>query len=135
MRDNLGYVCICTDRLEEGVRLCEDARTALESLGAEHFLHQTLQDLCYGYLLQERLDAAATCGERALRLATEVNDALVAKYCLFLLSEVAVRKGDAFGARRYLRELSVHFPETAVSEEIIEVFLTTDLTTVVNLRG
>ena len=49
--------------------------------------------------------------------------------------EVAVRRGDSFGARRYLRELTTHYPEVGVSEEIIDVFLATDLTTVVNLRG
>jgi hypothetical protein len=59
----------------------------------------------------------------------------VVKNCLFLLSEVAVRRGDSFRARRYLRQLTTHYPEVGISEEIIDVFLATDLTTVVNLRG
>ena len=54
---------------------------------------------------------------------------------LFLLSETAVRRGDTFRARRYLRELAEHYPDVGVSEEIIDVFLVTDLTAVVNLRG
>jgi hypothetical protein len=68
-------------------------------------------------------------------VAIECEDQLIAKNCLFLLSEIAVRRGDTFRARRYLRELSAHYPEVGVSDEIIEVFLATDLTTVVNLRG
>ena len=43
--------------------------------------------------------------------------------------------GDTFRARRYLRELAAYYPEVGVSEEIIDVFLATDLTSVVNLRG
>jgi hypothetical protein len=46
-----------------------------------------------------------------------------------------VRRGDSFRARRYLRELTTHYPEVGISEELIDVFLATDLTTVVNLRG
>mgnify|MGYP000491220578 CR=1 FL=1 len=73
--------------------------------------------------------------ERALDLAIEFEDDQVAKNCLFLLSETAVRHGDTFRARRYLRELTAYYPEVGISEEIIDVFLSTDLTSVVNLRG
>ncbi len=133
--DNLGYVLMCTERLAEGLALCEQARAELEGLGADHYLHTVLQDLCYGYLLDERLERAERCGERALELAIEHSDEMIAKNCLFLLSEAAVRRGDAFRARRYLRELVSHYPEVGVSDEIIDVFLATDLTTLVNLRG
>jgi tetratricopeptide (TPR) repeat protein len=134
-KDNMGYVLMCTDRVGEGIRLCEEARSTLESMNADHYLHQTLQDLCYGYLLDAELTRAAECGERALELALENEDALVVKNSLFLLSEVAVRAGDTFRARRYLRELAAYYPEVGVSEEIVDVFLATDLTQVVNLRG
>ena len=135
VEDNLGYVMLCTDRLDEGLRLCEDARATMEELGADHYLFETLQDLCYGYVLADDLDRAHECGTRALELAIEHSDEQIAKNCLFLLSEIAVRRGDTFGARRYLHELTAYYPEAGVSEEIIDVFLATDLTTVVNLRG
>ena len=135
VEDNLGYVMMVTDRLEEGIRHCEAARAAMEDLGAEHYLFETLQDLCYGYVLADDLDRADECGTRALELAIEHSDEQIAKNCLFLLSEIAVRRGDTFGARRYLRELTAYYPEAGVSEEIIDVFLATDLTSVVNLRG
>jgi len=135
VKDNLGYVLMCLDRLADGLDLCEEARNALETLDANHYLHQTLQDLCYGYLLAEQLERAKVCGERALDLAVDADDALVVKNSLFLLSEIAVRGGDTFGARRYLHDLTAYYPEAGVSEEIIDVFLATDLTTVVNLRG
>jgi tetratricopeptide (TPR) repeat protein len=135
VEDNLGYVMMVTDRLEEGIRHCEAAREAMEDLGAEHYLFETLQDLCYGYVLVDDLDRADECGTRALELAIEHSDEQIAKNCLFLLSEIAVRRGDTFGARRYLRELTAYYPEAGVSEEIIDVFLATDLTSVVNLRG
>jgi tetratricopeptide (TPR) repeat protein len=134
-RDNLGYVHLCTGRLADGLRLCETARETLEELGATQFLHETLQDLCYGYILDDQLERATECGERALELALAQSDQLIVKNCLFLLSEIAVRRGDTFRARRYLRELTAYYPEVGVSEEIIDVFLQTDLTTVVNLRG
>ena len=135
VRDNLGYVMMCTERLEEGIAACDQARAALEALGADHYLYETLQDLCYGHLLADHLDRAQECGERALDLAVEFEDDQVAKNCLFLLSEIAVRRGDTFRARRYLRELTAYYPEVGISEEIIDVFLATDLTSVVNLRG
>jgi len=135
VRDNLGYVLMCTDRLSEGLATCEQARATLEQLGADHYLYETLQDLCYGHLLAENLDRAEECGERALDLAVDFEDDQVAKNCLFLLSEIAVRRGDTFRARRYLRELTAYYPEVGVNEEIIDVFLATDLTSVVNLRG
>jgi tetratricopeptide (TPR) repeat protein len=135
VRDNLGYVRMCNGRLAEGLRLCEEARLSFERLEAEHYLYETLQDLCYGYILDDRLDRAVECGELALELAIEHSDALIAKNCLFLLSEIAVRQGDSFRARRYLRELIAHYPDVGLSEEIIDVFLATDLTAVVNLRG
>jgi tetratricopeptide (TPR) repeat protein len=135
VEDNLGYVMMCTGRLEEGLQRCESARTTLEDLGAEHYLYEVLQDLCYGYVLADDLDRAYRCGSEALEIAVEYSDQQIAKNCLFLLSEIAVRRGDTFGARRYLHELTAHYPEAGISEEIIDVFLATDLTTVVNLRG
>jgi len=135
VRDNLGYVMMCTDRLHEGIDLCEEARSELERIGADHYLYETLQDLCYGHLVADNLDRAKECGEKALDLAVEFEDDQVAKNCLFLLSETAVRRGDTFRARRYLRELTAYYPEVGISEEIIDVFLATDLTSVVNLRG
>jgi len=135
VKDNLGYVLMCTDRVEQGLVLCEEACSSLEAMKVDYGLYEVLQDLCYGYILADRLDAAQECGERAFELAREHDDALVVKNCLFLLSEIAVRRGDAFRARRHLRDLAAYYPEVAVSEEIIDVFLTTDLTTVVNLRG
>jgi tetratricopeptide (TPR) repeat protein len=135
VRDNLGYVMMCTDRLHEGIDLCEEARAELERIGADHYLYETLQDLCYGHLMADDLDRASECGEKALDLAVEFEDDQVAKNCLFLLSEIAVRRGDTFRARRYLRELTAYYPEVGVNEEIIDVFLATDLTSVVNLRG
>ena len=135
VEDNLGYVMMCTDRLDEGIRRCEAARAVLEEMGAEHYLYEVLQDLCYGYVLADELGSAFASGERALELAIEHDDQQIAKNCLFLLSEIAVRRGDTFGARRYLHELTAYYPEAGISEEIIDVFLATDLTTVVNLRG
>jgi len=134
-KDNLGYVMMCTDRLHEGIDLCEEARSELERIGADHSLYETLQDLCYGHLLAGNLDRAQECGEKALDLAVDFEDDQVAKNCLFLLSETAVRRGDTFKARRHLRELTTYYPEVGISEEIIDVFLATDLTSVVNLRG
>ncbi len=51
VRDNLGYVLMCTERVREGIDLCERSVEGLEELAAAHHLHQPLQDLCYGYLL------------------------------------------------------------------------------------
>ncbi len=135
VQDNLGYVHICSGRLQEGLRLCESARRAFDGLGARQYVYETLQDLCYGYILDDQLERAEQCGDTAFQLALEFNDELIAKNCLFLLSEIAVRRGDTFRARRYLRELVSHYPDVGVSDEIVEVFLATDLTTVVNLRG
>ena len=135
VEDNLGYVMLCTDRLDEGLQHCERARAVMEDLGAEHYRYEILQDLCYGYVLADELDMAFSCGTEALELAIADSDEQIAKNCLFLLSEIAVRRGDTFGARRYLHELTAYYPEAGVSEEIIDVFLATDLTTVVNLRG
>ena len=98
-------------------------------------MYETLQDLCYGYILDDQLERAERCGDEAFQLALEFGDELIAKNCLFLLSEIAVRRGDTFRARRFLRELISHYPDVGVSDEIVEVFLATDLTTVVNLRG
>jgi len=122
VEDNLGYVMMCTNRLDEGIRSCEAARAILEEMGAEHYLYEVLQDLCYGYVLADELDHALSSGERALELAIEHNDQQIAKNCLFLLSEIAVRRGDTFGARRYLHELTAYYPEAGISEEIIDVF-------------
>ena len=135
VQDNLGYVQMCCGRLQEGLRLCEAARLAFDNLGARHYVYETLQDLCYGYILDDQLERAERCGDEAFQLALEFGDELIAKNCLFLLSEIAVRRGDTFRARRFLRELISHYPDVGVSDEIVEVFLATDLTTVVNLRG
>ncbi len=133
--ENLGYTLICTNRLAQGIELCERACGDLDRMGAAHLLHEALQDLCYGHLLAQDFDRAQACGERALDLALEADDGLVVKNCLFLLSEIAVRRGDTFAARRYLHDLTAYYPEAGISEDIIDVFLATDLTTVVNLRG
>lgn len=135
IRDNLGYVHLCTDRLASGIQLCDQARSEMETLGAEHYLQQPLQDLCYGYLLSNDLETARECGEQSFALAVEIDDRLVVKNCLFLLAEIAVRQDDRFRARRFLSELAHYYPELAISDELIDVFMDMDLTRVVNLRG
>ncbi len=132
---NLGYVLMCTDRLAAGLGMCEQARASLDEAGADHMVYENLQDLCYGYILDDQLEHAQACGEKALDLAEEYEDFQVMKNCLFLLAEIAVRRGDTFRARRFLRELTHFYPEVEMNEEIIDVFLATDLTNVVNLRG
>lgn len=135
IRDNLGYVHLCTERIPQGIALCEAARRELEAFDATHLLPQTLQDLCYGHLLDGNLEPARRHGERGLELALETDDHLVVKNSLFLLAEVAVRQRDRFRARRYLSELVRCYPEVGPGEEIVDVFLDMDLTRVVNLRG
>ncbi len=135
VRDNLGYVLMCTDRLQPGIELCDRSRRELESQKALHLLPQPLQDLCYGHLLDGSLKEAKLHGERGLELAMEADDRLVVKNTLFLLAEVAVREGDRFRARRFLTELVRCYPEVAPDDDIIDVFLDVDLTRVVNLRG
>jgi len=135
VRDNLGYVFICTDRLQEGLELCDESRRELESQEAVHLLPQPLQDLCYGHLLDGSLEEARLHGERGLELALQTDDRLVVKNTLFLLAEIAVREGDRFRARRFLTELVRCYPEVGPDEDIIDVFLDVDLTRVVNLRG
>lgn len=133
--DNLGYVYLCTDRIDEGVELVERACDRIERSAAEHALHQVLQDLCYGYILQNRLDTAKQVGVRGLELARAYDEPLVVKNLLFLLGEASVRSGDRFQARRYLSELTCYYPDLANSDEMVEVLLGMDLTAVVNLRG
>jgi tetratricopeptide (TPR) repeat protein len=133
--DNLGYVLLCTDRVDDGVDLCEQAYLELEAIETSEWLHQVLQDLCYGYVLQDRLGEAQRCGEQGRDLALKAEDRLVAKNTLFLLAEIAVRQGDQFRARRYLGELTEYYPEIPHSEEMIDVLLGADFTQVVNLRG
>lgn len=135
VRDNLGYTYICTERVGPGIALCEQARNTMQELDARHYLAQPMQDLCYGYLLDARLEEAQEHGQEALELAGEIQDPLIVKNSLFLLAEVAVRSGDPFRARRYLGELAHCYPEVVPSEEIIDLFLAMDLTKVVNLRG
>lgn len=135
LNDNLGYVCICNGRIEEGVRLCKLACETMESEGAYHFMHQALQDLCYGYLLLDRLEEARENGDQGLEIALELDDKLVAKNLYYLLAEIAVRSGDRFRARRYLSSLAACYPEIPASEEIIDVLMETDFSQVVNLRG
>ena len=133
--DNLGYVMLCTGRVDEGVETIERATRTLESTEARDYIHQALQDLCYGYILQDRLDAAKRVGVRGLELARAYDEPLVVKNLLFLLGEASVRSGDRFQARRYLSELSRYYPALANSGEMVEVLLGMDLTAVVNLRG
>ncbi len=135
VRDNLGYVHMCTDRLASGIGHCEEARRALDELDADHYVYEVLQDLCYGYILDDRLELAEKCGERALDLAFHHDDDVIVKNCLFLLGETAIRRGDTFRARRRLRELTQYYPEVGLSDEIVDVFLATDLLQVVNLKG
>jgi len=133
--DNLGYVLICTERLDEGVDLCERSRDVMIGLDASHYLHQPLQDLCYGYLLQKRLEESSEAGERGLELALDNNDRLVTKNLLYLLGEVTLRLGDPFKARRFLTELTRCYPDLPDGDEFVELLMATDLTQVVNLRG
>ncbi len=133
--DNLGYVLMSTEREEPGVASCEQARDAMIALGAQRFLHMPLQDLCFGYLLLDQLEQAKCSGEHGLELAMEIDDRLVVKNLLFLLGEVAIRSGDRFRARRFLKELANYYPELPNGEEFVDTLMGTDLTQVVNLRG
>ncbi len=133
--DNLGYVMLCTDRVDEGVDTIERATRTLEATEAPRYLHQALQDLCYGYILQNRLDDAKRVGAHGLELARAYDEPLVVKNLLFLLGEACVRTGDRFQARRYLSELARYYPDLANSDEMVDVLLGMDLTAVVNLRG
>jgi tetratricopeptide (TPR) repeat protein len=135
VRDNLGYTHLCTDRVASGIGLCEEARSIMEEANAEFLLREPLQDLCYGYLQAGELETAREHGERGLELALDADDRPVVKNLLFLLAEVAVRSGDPFRARRYLRELAQYYPELEISDEMIDVLMAVDFTSAVNLRG
>ncbi len=134
VRDNLGYTLMCRDAVAEGIHLCEAAVSCMRELDARHYLHQPLQDLCYGYLLEGSLDSARECGEESLELAMALDDRLVIKNLLFLLGHVAGRAGDPFRARRFLGELACWYPELALSDEMTDVLMNTELLSVVNLR-
>lgn len=133
--DNLGYVQLCTSRVDGGIELCRRALDIMEEMQAVHYQHQPLQDLCYGHLLQDELGRALEYGERGLELAYQVDDLLVVKNLLFLLGEASVRVGDPFRARRYLGELTQYYNEVPNREEFVNLLMTMDLTRVVNLRG
>lgn len=135
VEDNLGYTLMCTERVRAGIEHCEHSRDEMAELEASHFIQQPLQDLCYGYLLDGRLEEAMTSGEEGLEYALAVDDRSVVKNLLFLLADVSVRQGNRFRARRFLSELSSYYPGVAPSEEMIDVLLAVDLTQVVNLRS
>ena len=135
VEDNLGYTMMCTDRVAPGIELCEHARDTMRELEATHYLQQPLQDLCYGYLLEDRLEEALASGEEGMEYALALDDRPVVKNLLFLLADASVRQGNCFRARRFLSELANYYPDVAPSEEMIDVLLAVDLTQVVNLRS
>lgn len=134
VRDNLGYTLMCRGSVPPGIDLCEAATTSMRRLEARHYLHQPLQDLCYGYLLVDELERARKCGEEGLELAIALDDRLIIKNLLFLLAQVAEHAGDRFRARRFLSELASWYPELGPSEELLDALMTTELLSVVNLR-
>jgi tetratricopeptide (TPR) repeat protein len=136
LHDNLGYVLLCTARLDDGIEQCLQAKQLVEDLDADHFLPQILQDLCFGYLQLKKLDEANLHGERGLELALAYDDKLIIKNLCFLLAEIAVRRGDREHARFLLTNLTRYFPDVpeGEGEDIISLMLGVDLTQIVNLR-
>jgi len=135
LHDNLGYIFLCTGRLEEGIGQCLTAKLLVEGLGAERFLPQILQDLCFGYLQLGQLAEARQHGDLGLELAIACDQNLIIKNLCWLLAEISMRSGDHEHARFLMTYLTRFFPDMPEGEDIISLLLGVDLTQVVNLRG
>ncbi len=139
---NLGYCLVASAsrprswgraRLREGLRLLYGSLRSFKRANAPMDVALSHLDLCFAHLELQRPQSAKRHGERALKLAEQLDDAEVAKNCLYLLGQAAVLEGDIDSARGYFRELEQRFyPDRA---GLTDVLMALDLRQVVNLRA
>jgi len=132
MRDNLGYCLMCTGSLAEGLALCGDAAGTLERVGAQQFLAEVYQDLCYGALLESDFAKARELGAKALALAHQYENSAVERNTLMLLADAALDGGDEDVADGYLESLAAHYPDFQGMKDFLRAF---NVREVINLKA
>lgn len=132
IKDNLGYCHMMQDRVEQGVKMIEEAMQTLYSLDAgPGFLVYTEMDLCYGYLELGRAEVARKHGEVALKFAERAGKTNLIKNILLLMGDCSVSLGDQNAARSFYGELASHYPGVQFAPDFLMAF---DVRKVVNLR-
>ena len=93
----LGHVNAQSGRVEEGIKLLEQAVTDYASTGMEHFLSISIVQLGEAYLLADQTDKARESADRALLLAGRRGERGFEAWALHLLGEVAARHDGSGG--------------------------------------
>ena len=129
--DNIGYVLVLLERLEEGLLHLKEAYETARALGITDLVAEAASDICFAYLRQGKLDDAARHGREALEMAESQGYSHLRRNCYYLLGEVASRSGDDAAAGAYFRKLGEFYPRVPFLVDFLREY---DISTMINLK-
>ncbi|HEX4823453.1 MAG TPA: tetratricopeptide repeat protein [Candidatus Polarisedimenticolaceae bacterium] len=131
LEENIGYCLILKRRFDAGFERLAVALTLAEEVGDRRCRAECLQDLCYAYLMQGRIDEAIEEGERALEAAQACRFPDIVENCHYLLGELGSRANRLEMRDAHFDALQDLHPEVPFLREFL---CTVDVTDVITLK-
>lgn len=131
LEENIGYCLILKRQLPEGRARLAKALALADETGDHRCRAECLQDLCYAYLLDGRLDQAVEQGTYALEAAREGRFTDIEENCHYLLGELGTRTGRLDLRDMHFEALQKLHPEVLMLREFL---CTVDVTDVITLK-
>lgn len=131
LEENIGYCLILKRQVGEGLERLHGALRLAEETGDRRCRAECLQDLCYAYLMDGRIEAAIAEGERALEAANGGEFRDIVENCHYLLGELGSRSGRLEMRDQHFEALQNFHPEVPFLREFL---CTVDVTDVITLK-
>jgi len=131
LEENIGYCLILKRQVDAGLARLRLALGLAEETGDRRCRAECLQDLCYAYLMDGRLEDAIVEGDRALAAAVAFRFGDIVENCHYLLGELGSRLGRHEMRDAHFEALQDLHPEVPFLREFL---CTVDVTDVITLK-
>ncbi len=130
--DNLGYCCVITGSVEEGMKRLYESYEMLKELGANYGLMFLHLDLSYTLLEVADFSEALSNAQRALDLAETIGGQEELVNALYLCGEAALGIGEDSSARFYFERVQKLYPKAPM---LTEFLMQVDIRQIINLKA
>ncbi len=131
LRDNIGYCLLLLGRYEEGIAEIRLAAKFARKVGNRRGVCECEHDLAFGLMQMRKLAEAESHGEKALKLAEELDCGEIVRNCYYILGEINHLKGDDARRDRYFYKLQELHPNLPFLRDFLCKF---DVSRIIALR-
>jgi tetratricopeptide (TPR) repeat protein len=131
LKDNIGYCLLLTGRFQEGIKEIREGIRYARMVGNRRCLCECEHDLAFGLMQLRSLAEAEVHGERALKLAEELDCREIVRNCFYILGEINHLKGDEARRDYYFYKLQGMHPNMPFLRDFLCKF---DVSKIIALR-